>query len=213
MPSHTAPGTASSAPAAARRTAPGQGQHPPAEDGPRRVAPVPAECLVSAVPRQGHGDVAAGLPAHEEGGQLGRVGEGLVVVTTEVGHEVQGIVRRQVDPGVGGAEMPGHRLRVVRLVEPLAGEAHREGAHRSRGRGLGQRGDQGGVDAAGQEGADGDIGDQAAGHGLGQHRLELVEGAPVIVRRAVGPPWRSGPRRESPTRPRARASRAGLGAG
>ena len=127
--------------------APGEGQHPPGEDFPRRVAAVPAECLVAAVPRQGHGDVAAGLAAHEEGGQLGRVGKGLVVVTTEVGHQVQGIVRRQVDPGVGGAEVPGHRFRVVRLVEPLAGEAHREGAHLIRGPGLGQSGDQAGVDA------------------------------------------------------------------
>ena len=125
----------------------GAGQHPPGEDCARRVAAVTAECLVPTVPRQGHGDVAPGLAAHEEGGQLGRVGKGLVVVTTEVGHQVQGIVRRQVDPGVGRAEVPGHRFRVVRLVMPLAGETHREGAHRSRGPGLGQSGDQAGVDA------------------------------------------------------------------
>ena len=91
--------------------------------------------------------MAAGLAAHEEGGQLGRVGKGLVVVATEVGHQVQGIVRRQLHPGVGGAEVPGHRFRVVRLVEPLAGEAHREGADLIRGPGLGQGGDQAGVDA------------------------------------------------------------------
>ena len=130
--------------------------------------------------------MAAGLAAHEKGGQLGRVGKGLVVVATEVGHQVQGIVRRQVDPGVGGAEVPGYRFRVVCLVVPLSGKTHREGAHRCRGPGLGQSGDQAGVDATGQEGTDGDIGDQATGYGLCEHPLELVEGILSISRLKLG---------------------------
>ena len=93
------------------------------------VAVVAPEQLVAAVAGQAHGHVLAGDPGDQHGGDLGGVGERLVVDGGQVGDHGLGLVGAEVHPRVVGAQVIGHDLGVVGLVEAGVGEPDGEGAH------------------------------------------------------------------------------------
>lgn len=81
--------------------------------------------------------------------------------------------------GMIGAEMPGHRACVLRLVEGLIAKSDRIGADRPVALRLHQRHHRRRVDPAGEEGAQRHIGNEAAADGVLEQRLEPVNGLGV----------------------------------
>ena len=71
---------------------------------------------------------------------------------------------------------------LIQLADP---EPNGEGSDRFRGLLGHQRGDQAGIDAAGQQAADGHIGDHADTNGVAQQRVQLI-----LVCRLAGSPRR-----------------------
>ena len=137
---------------------------------------VAAEQLVGALAGQHDLDVLARLAGDEEQRHQRGVGDGFVEIPDDLGQrgDELGLVHHLGD--VPGADRLGRGHRHVDLREALALEAGGEGdqpwvvPHR-------QRRDRGGVDAAGQEGADGDIGAHVLGDRVLQHRGDLVVAA------------------------------------
>ncbi|MEZ5121313.1 MAG: hypothetical protein R2736_07030 [Solirubrobacterales bacterium] len=135
----------------------------PVEPGRQRVGRkprVPTEALVAAVAGERDGDLAARQLAEVEGRDRGRVGKRLAVMADDAGDDLDRL-RADDELGVLGAEVLGDAPGVGHLVEAIVVEADGERAHR-RAAVLGHGRDDGGrVDAARQEGADGDVGHHA----------------------------------------------------
>ena len=153
---------------------------------PQEIPVVAAKKLVARIAGQGHGDVLAGQFHHQVGGQLRGVGEGLVVHRRQLRDQPQGVVGRQPQFGVLGAQVGGHRARVDGLVVGLFLEADGEGAHRPRAARLHQRGDQGRIDAAGQQRAQRHVGHPLRVHRSAQHLFQRVHGLGVAAGERVG---------------------------
>ena len=150
---------------------------------------VPPEEFIAAIAAEGHAEAGATrLAAHQVGGQLGGIGEGLAVDARQGGDQGAGIGSGEGHFSVVGAEVRGHGAGIGRLVEAaLAAAGIREGngeaAHRPAAGGLQQGGDQRRIDAAGEESAERHIGDGLLGHCLLQGSLEGPQGLGL---RAVG---------------------------
>ena len=169
-----------------------------------QVAVVAAEQLVASVSRQRHGGVGARQAGEHRGGDLRRVGEGLVVDVGEPGDDLQRVARRHQQLVVLGAQVGGHRPGVGGFVVAGVFEGDGEGLHLGALLGLHERHHERRVDAPRQEGGHGHIGVQARPHGATQHGVELVEGLGLAaadpLRRVAAPPR---PRRAGTRRPRA----------
>ena len=96
-----------------------------------RVARVASEALVAAVARQRDRDVPAGEPADQISRNLGLVGERLVVNLRQRRDDREGLVRRHLELGVVGPQVPGDVAGVGRLVVLGEREADRERPHRT----------------------------------------------------------------------------------
>ena len=136
------------------------------------MAVVAAEEFIAGVAAEGHGEATApGFAADQMGGQLGGIGEGLAVKTRQLGNQGAGIGGGEGHLGVVGAEVIGDGAGERGFVEAALGAAgirkgDGEAAHRPAALGLEQGGDKGGVDATGEKGTEGHIGDGLLGHGL-----------------------------------------------
>ena len=144
------------------------------------VAVVASEGFVAAIACEGDGDVLAGDVGEVPAGQGGGVGEGFVVEAGELvdggvavwGDEVLVVVAVEAAGGVGS---------VGQFVVEALGEADGAGLDGVVG-GVGHEAyDDGGVDAAGEEGAEGDVADHAEADGVGEGGADgvggVVEGA------------------------------------
>ena len=123
------------------------------------IAVVPTEELIAAITTEGHGEpIAARFSAHQMGGQLGGISEGLAIEPGQQGDQGLGIGGGEDCFAVIGAQVGRHAPGVGRFVKAGFLEPDREGGHRPATLGLKQGGDQGGIDAAREEGAEGYIG-------------------------------------------------------
>ena len=130
----------------------------------------------------------------EIGGDLGRVGKGLVVDPGQPGNQRQGVVGVDVKLVVFRAQVPRHRPGMGGFVKFVFAEADGKGAHGLGALGLHQGHDGGRIDTPGKKGAKRHVGDHAAGHGLAQHRLESIDGLALgEVLAPVGGRYRDGP--------------------
>ena len=161
------------------------------------VAFVAAEEFVAGVATEGDGDVLAGHFADEVGGDLRVVGEGFVVEGGELRDDVEGVLAGDVHFGVVGAEVLGDVFGELGFVVFFFVEADGEGADGAGALRLHEGDDEGGIDAAGEEGAEGDIGDHALADGVFEQGFEGVDGfgfgADEGVLSAVGDDVAEGP--------------------
>jgi hypothetical protein len=146
------------------------------------VMVIAGEELVAAVAGEGHGGALPRQSGDEVGGERRRVGERLVVDGRQLRDELQRLGDADDHLVVPRAEVLRDLASVARLVEAAVFEADGEGVDRPRGVALHERGDETGVDAAGEEDAQRHIGDHAQGHGVAE---EVVEGLQGFVLRAV----------------------------
>ena len=144
------------------------------------VRVVAAEELVAAFPRERHLDVLRGQLGDEVRGQCGRVGEGLVERVRESGQQ-QGRVGPEKQLVMIGSVELGDAPCVPTLVEAALGEADRERMHGLRRLLRGQRRERRGVDAAGEEHADGHVCEQVRAHRVAQARTQLLEQLGLVV--------------------------------
>ena len=117
------------------------------------VLVVAAEHLVGAVAAQGHGDLLAGALAEDVHGQGRGVGKGLVEVVQHAVDVLVEVVVGERENRVVGFVALGHEVGVLGFVEE--GLVFETDAERVEVRGVagGQRGDDAGVDATAEEGA------------------------------------------------------------
>ena len=138
------------------------------------IAGVSGEAFVAAIARERDGDVAAGELGHQECRNLRGVRERLVIDVRQALDDVARRLRLDDKLGVLGAEMLGDAARVIGFVEfPVAkadGKCMR-GLRRLR---LHQRDDGRGIDAAGQERAERNIGDHLPADRVAQQALQLI---------------------------------------
>ena len=159
----------------------GEGQPRPGPQGPGQVdvARVAAEELVPAGAGQGdgHARVARG-PADEVG--VDAVERGLVDGGEGVGQLLPEALLGEHDARVTALDGIRHLASVAGLVVGGHVEAHREGVHGVR-RGLaGQGRDRARVDTAGQEDAQGDVGDELHPDRVGELLAQLGDGRPAV---------------------------------
>ena len=142
------------------------------------MAVIAPEQFITAITAEGHGEAtAASLAAHQMGGQLGGIGEGFGIQPRQGRDQSAGIGGGEGNLAVMRAEVGSYGPGKRRLVEAAfatagIGEGDGEASHRPAALGLEQGGDQRGVDAAGEKGAKGHIGDRLFGHGLLQGIFE-----------------------------------------
>jgi hypothetical protein len=145
------------------------------------VADVAGEVLVAAVAVEGDGDELARLARDEVGGQRRGVRVRLAVMPGELGQHVRHLrLHRELD--VLGLVALGDQAGEAGLVEALLLEADGEGLHGAAGELRHQRDDDGGVHAAGEEGAQRHVGDHAQAHGLGQRVADEALGFLDVAR-------------------------------
>ena len=108
------------------------------------------------------------------GRDLRGVRERLVVHRREARDDRRDVLLRHDQLRVMRAEVLGHSFGEGCLVISRLGEADRERTHRRRALGLHQRRDHRRVDAAGEEDAEGDVGDHPDAHGVAQQRFQLA---------------------------------------
>ena len=95
------------------------------------ISLVPAEHLVAAVTGERDGDMPARHLRDEIRGDLGGVGERLVVHRRQERDDVTRLIGAEIEFVVLGAEVPGNCLGVLRLVEARLVEPDGEGQHRT----------------------------------------------------------------------------------
>ena len=105
-------------------------------------------------------------------GDLRRVGERLVVHRSQPGHHVQRLGRGDVQLGVVGAQVRGDGGGVSGLVESRIRRADRERPDGAVALGLHERHDRRGVHAAGEEGAERDVGEHPQPYGIAEQGLQ-----------------------------------------
>ena len=137
---------------------------------------IAAEQFVGAVAAQRHRHACAGGPAHQIGRQQRGIGQRLGQVGGDrVERRVQ-VGCGHIDDLVAHADMAGGLDRVRRFVEIAVAGAHGErGEARHRARGDG--GQQAGIEAAGEEHAERNVGDRLPPHRLIQQRIQALQRA------------------------------------
>ena len=128
-----------------------------------RVAAVATEQLVTAVAGEHHPEVVGRHLRHQHGGDRAVVGEGLVVDVDQLVEEPLEVGLVQLGDHQVDVEVSCRLLHVAALVALPARHADAEGADAGVGVGGGGR-HQRGVDAAGEEDAEGAVGDELAPH-------------------------------------------------
>jgi hypothetical protein len=141
------------------------------------VAPVAAEEFVAAVAGKADGDVLTCETGDNGGREDGAVEEGFAEVVEDVGEDVEDVGVAAGEFVVLGGEASGDEAGVAGFVEGgLVGPGDGEGLD-GLGREFGEMGDDdGGVEAAGEEGAEGDVGDALAGDGVEEGAADAVRG-------------------------------------
>jgi len=132
------------------------------EDG---IPEVPQEILVPAVAIEHDRDFFPRLARDQVRGDGGGVRVGFLIRGDKERKEMHD-VRLYHDGMVVGAQTVGHEPGVWQLIVRLRGSADGERLHGMRGVPCHERDDRRGIDAAGEEGADGDVGDHPEPHAL-----------------------------------------------
>ena len=150
---------------------------------------VAAEKFVAAIAGKADGDVASRELRDQECWNLRGIGERLVVQSRKARDDRHRFFRRHVELGVFGADVLRHLLGGFCFVEFAIVEADRERLDGALAVGLHDRDDQRGVDAAGKESAERNVGFHAHRDRIIQQRVELVHrfvfGAAERIREAI----------------------------
>ena len=170
---------------AAEPAAQGPGQPGQAAQDARtpEIAVVASEEFIAAITAESHGKAAAeGFPADQMGGELGGIAEGFAVEARQIGYQRLGVGGREDSCCVVSAQVGGHGTGVGRLVEAGLLKADCEGTNRPAAVGLQQGGDQGGSNAAREEGAKRHIGQAVQLQRGAQHSLQGLQASGRISR-------------------------------
>ncbi len=154
----------------------GQGGDAVPDGGRPEVAVVAAEGLVPAVAGEADRDVVVGELGHHAGGELGGVGKGLVVHVGQPVHQVENVLRGDREFGVVRAQVVRDLFGVAGFVVGLGLEADGEGPDGLGGAGLHERGDQGGVDAAREQRAQGHVREHLVLDRVAEQSFQMVGG-------------------------------------
>ena len=146
------------------------------ELGRHLIAVVAAEKLIAAIARQRHRHALARQLRHQEGGNLRRIGKGLVIERRQTRNDRLRLRRLHIQLGMFGLQVIGHRLGVHGLVVARLVKADGKGLHRLGRLRLHQRHDGGRIDAARQEGAQRHVGHHLLADGIAQQRVQLADG-------------------------------------
>jgi len=154
----------------------------------RAIPVVSGEQFVAAVAGDDDLHVSSREPGDHVGGDIGGICEGFVVdvghfleeraeLGVIIGEDVMGCTVHLGD-GVGVGRFIEAGFAPPRSVGSASGKAEGEGLQAGTvlGEFGGERDDGGGIEAAGEEGADGDIGDELALHGLLHEMAKLLDG-------------------------------------
>ena len=133
---------------------------------------IAAERLVAAVARQRHSDMLARHARNEIGRQLRGVRERLVEPVGNIADQRKRGVGLEHDFGVVGLKMPSNGARGLRFIVSRVAETDGKGTGGALGHRLHHRDNGRRIGSAGQEGADRNVGDQAALDTIAQQRFE-----------------------------------------